>query len=345
MSSKPKFKTPYSKLLPPLSFDESAALKASIMTQGVLNPVLIDEEGNVLDGHHRLKFDPNAPTKVVPDLSTDAEKMAFVFQSNNGRRNLSSIQRKSLNRQMCQVANALRQQDPKKFTQKVVAGMIGVSQPTISGWFRIGSGNNIKADNVSTPRPDARRKVPETARTTVAARVTTGESKQKIAKELGVTQRTVSNIAKSKSQKTSGKGSGGEAQQAPPKQDPVEEALAVPAAALPGHEEEPSPTTPFDEAIAEVQAVLDKLASCDNLCTEINRLVPRTVDPNQNKEVTDWLTKRFTKALKVLQGKAAEYHEQPADDESVQDDDANPADEEDEPDLGRPSGRIAAKVG
>ena len=234
-----------------------------------------------------------------------------------------------------------------------VAGMLGVSQASISGWFRVkGGGTNINADKGTTPHPDARRKVPDAARSKVADRIEKGESKKKIAKELGVTRRAVRKIAESVNQKTSGKESAadpnavtGEAQQVSHKQSPVEEALAVPAAALPGHDEEPSPTTPFDEAIAEVQAMLDKLASCDNLCTEINRLVPRTVDPDQNKEVTDWLTKRFTKALKVLQGKAAEYHEQPADDEPAQDDDANPADEEDEPDFGRPSGRIAAKVG
>ena len=46
-------KTPFSELLPPLSSEEFAALKADIKKDGVLNPILVDEEGNILDGAHR----------------------------------------------------------------------------------------------------------------------------------------------------------------------------------------------------------------------------------------------------------------------------------------------------
>lgn len=342
MSSKPKIKTPYAKLLPPLSFDESAGLKASIMAQGVLNPVLVDEEGNVLDGHHRLKFDPNAPTKVVPGLTTEAEKMAFVFQSNNGRRNLSAIQRKSLNRQMCDVANALRQQDPKKFTQKVVAGMIGVSQPSISGWFRVKGGTNINTDNGIPPSPDARRKVPEADRSAIAGRVKKGESKKKIAKSLGVTPRAVTKIAESVNQKASGKKSvvdskavTGEAQQLPNTQQHIGDFAARSTATLHRPEKELSPRTPFDEVIGEIQSMLENLKPCDELTKKIEELVPRLIDIKKNKVSSYWLTKRFSDALKVLEAKAAESREQKADGEHVQDDDA------DDPDLGRPSRRAS----
>lgn len=347
MSSKPTIKTPYAKVLPPLSDEEFAALKASIMAQGVLNPVLVDEEGNVLDGHHRLKFDPNAPTKVVPGLTTEAEKMAFVFQSNNGRRNLSPIQRKSLNRQMCQVANALRQQDPKKFTQKVVAGMIGVSQASISGWFRVkGGGTNINADKGTTP-PDARRKVPDAARSKVADRIEKGESKKKIAKELGVTRRAVRKIAESVKRKATGKGSSahpkaaGEAQELKPRQQ-VEDSSAVPTATLYGSDNEQSPSTPFDQVIGEIQVMLEHLKPCDDLTQKIVDLVPGLIDVEKNKISAHWLTKRFSDALNALEAKAAEFREELAEDEHDQDD-VVPVqnDDEDEPDLGRPSRRAS----
>ncbi len=39
--------------MPPLSKEEYEALKASIKFEGVINPIVKDEEGNILDGHHR----------------------------------------------------------------------------------------------------------------------------------------------------------------------------------------------------------------------------------------------------------------------------------------------------
>ena len=42
-------------VMPPLSPEEYAALKADIATRGVLFPVEYDEDGNILDGHHRVK--------------------------------------------------------------------------------------------------------------------------------------------------------------------------------------------------------------------------------------------------------------------------------------------------
>ena len=46
--------TPY-QVLPPLSDDEFAALKADIAERGILVPIELDEDGAVLDGHHRLR--------------------------------------------------------------------------------------------------------------------------------------------------------------------------------------------------------------------------------------------------------------------------------------------------
>lgn len=42
-------------LMPTLSDEEYNALKADIAERGVLIPIELDEEGNVLDGHHRLR--------------------------------------------------------------------------------------------------------------------------------------------------------------------------------------------------------------------------------------------------------------------------------------------------
>ncbi len=54
--------------LPPLSADEREALRESIATFGVLQAVITDETGNVLDGHHRAEIAAELgieyPTKV-----------------------------------------------------------------------------------------------------------------------------------------------------------------------------------------------------------------------------------------------------------------------------------------
>ena len=88
----PKTKTPYAGFLPPLSTEEFTALKADIRAHGVKVPIEVDEDGNVLDGHHRLKCDKNAPRVVVKGL-TEAEKRAHVLRSGSVHRNMSPAQK------------------------------------------------------------------------------------------------------------------------------------------------------------------------------------------------------------------------------------------------------------
>ena len=46
-------------LLPPLTDEEYASLKADIAAQGVLVPVVLDAaSGEVIEGHHRLSCEP-----------------------------------------------------------------------------------------------------------------------------------------------------------------------------------------------------------------------------------------------------------------------------------------------
>src|SRR5688572_13194201 len=100
-------------LLPPLSSEEYDALKASIARDGIRDPVIEDEAGNVLDGNQRLKIDPNAPRRRITGL-TEAEKKAFVFQANFTRRNLSPSQKEECNAKRAEVARALRDEGKKQ---------------------------------------------------------------------------------------------------------------------------------------------------------------------------------------------------------------------------------------
>ncbi|HJT33690.1 MAG TPA: ParB N-terminal domain-containing protein [Pirellulales bacterium] len=193
-------RTPYKHLLPPLSSEELAALRASIQANGVLQPVILDELNNVLDGHNRLAIDPNAPRRVIRGLS-EAEKRAFVFASNMARRNLSPAQKKAALAAMKAVARALREEDPKKNTQKRIAELLGVSRACVEKWFqRRGALHNQtclkSADTLreSDFLADARITIPHKIRPAIVKRCESGEPLATIAADFKVAKSTISRI-------------------------------------------------------------------------------------------------------------------------------------------------------
>jgi hypothetical protein len=90
-------------VLPPLSDDEFASLKADIAAQGVLVPVVFDAETReVIEGHHRLRAwtELRAEGAKVPDypkqtlrFKSDDDRLAFVVAANLFRRHLTREQR------------------------------------------------------------------------------------------------------------------------------------------------------------------------------------------------------------------------------------------------------------
>lgn len=200
-----KLSTPYADLLPPLSTEEFDALRESIKADGVRVPVIVDDDDNVLDGHHRLKIDPDAPRKVLRGLS-EAEKQAFVFQANFVRRNLSPSQKKEAARRMREVAKALREEDAKKNTQKRVAMLLGVSRECVSAWWNRGDTSDGTSTNTGKPRPDARVKVSPQAHPVIVERIDAGEPQAQVAADFGVSQQAVSTIvSKERKQKEKAK--------------------------------------------------------------------------------------------------------------------------------------------
>lgn len=81
-------------LLPPLSEEEYLALKADVAKRGVLVPVEVDENGAILDGHHRLRIARElgieAPT-IVRSGWSEQEKREHVLKVNLLRRQLGPI--------------------------------------------------------------------------------------------------------------------------------------------------------------------------------------------------------------------------------------------------------------
>lgn len=90
--------TPY-QLLPALDAEQYDALRADIKAHGIRVPVDADENGQVLDGHHRsliaAELGIDCPRRTVPGL-TEAEKVAHAIAVNAHRRHLTQEQKRAL---------------------------------------------------------------------------------------------------------------------------------------------------------------------------------------------------------------------------------------------------------
>jgi len=86
-------------ILPPLLPDEFEALKASIAKQGIDVPIIVDQDGNVIDGYHRQRacdelgiFCP----REVRHFESETDKLELVLRLNCGRRQLNRQQKRSV---------------------------------------------------------------------------------------------------------------------------------------------------------------------------------------------------------------------------------------------------------
>lgn len=87
-------------LLPALSQDEYEALKADIAARGVQVPVEYDDEGNILDGHHRVRVCRELGVmdwpRIVRRGMTEDAKREHALALNLDRRHLTREQRQEL---------------------------------------------------------------------------------------------------------------------------------------------------------------------------------------------------------------------------------------------------------
>lgn len=87
-------------VMPRLTAEEYADLEASILAHGVQVPIVVDADGEVIDGHHRLEIAQanglDCPEIVRDDLTTDDEKIALALTLNVHRRHLTREQRRDL---------------------------------------------------------------------------------------------------------------------------------------------------------------------------------------------------------------------------------------------------------
>ena len=107
----------YEKLLPKMSEEEFAELKASIQSEGQHYSIIVNEDLEVLDGHHRyracteLGIEPDFEVRKFDDKLIEKK---FVIEANLRRRHLNNFQLVELAVPLLEVEKALAKQRQAK---------------------------------------------------------------------------------------------------------------------------------------------------------------------------------------------------------------------------------------
>lgn len=126
-------------LLPSLATNEFEALKADIAKHGVLVPVELDQDGALIDGHHRVRAwtELRAAGVELPDYP----RLVRQFESEDDRIEHAlklNLQRRHLTReQLREQAVSLR---ARGWSARRIAGILGVVPQTVLNWVGDDSG-------------------------------------------------------------------------------------------------------------------------------------------------------------------------------------------------------------
>ena len=86
----------YASLVPKLSSQEYEFLRQSIKQNGLCIPITVNQNGVILDGHHRYKICQELgiiPEILVREFTDQRDEWLFVINSNLKRRQLNNFQR------------------------------------------------------------------------------------------------------------------------------------------------------------------------------------------------------------------------------------------------------------
>lgn len=92
--------TPFSDVMPALSAEKYAALKADIEQAGLTKSILVDEDNNIIDGHHRYKAcsELGIAVKIEPvaGIGSEQDKRLRIIALNLTQRDISAADRRRL---------------------------------------------------------------------------------------------------------------------------------------------------------------------------------------------------------------------------------------------------------
>jgi ParB-like chromosome segregation protein Spo0J len=120
----------YEKLLPKMFNEEFAELKASIQAEGQHYPIIVNEDLEVLDGHHRFKactelgIEPDFEVRKFEDKLIEKK---FVIEANLRRRHLTKFQLVELGVPLLEIEKALakkRQVEGGKMGRSIQVGLV-----------------------------------------------------------------------------------------------------------------------------------------------------------------------------------------------------------------------------
>lgn len=140
--------------LPPLSDAEYEALREDIAQNGMRHPILVDEKGKILDGHHRARIASQLgfkPEREVLAGLTEVEKRDVAFKMNAARRHMDRDARR-------RALHASLKADPQ-LTDRQHGRRVGVDHKTAAA-LRAEMAGRGEIPHVSTRTDAVGRQVP-----------------------------------------------------------------------------------------------------------------------------------------------------------------------------------------
>ncbi len=120
----------YDKLLPKMSEEEFGELKKSIQTDGQHYPIIVNEDLEVLDGHHRFRacielgIEPDFEVRKFDDKLMEKK---FVIEANLRRRHLNNFQLVELAVPLLEIEKALAKKRQSKGGKNELNKQLGVA--------------------------------------------------------------------------------------------------------------------------------------------------------------------------------------------------------------------------
>lgn len=171
--------------VPPMADEKYQRLAADIKERGVIQPIVTDEEGTILDGHHRAAIaeqldldESRKPTYVtLGDLDDDREKLARAIKTNLlGRDTGNGVKSEAVTQYIETTWPTDDETDAlvRPETNAEVAEKLGVSTGLVSGVVKKFNGELIDHDRLKAR--EYYRDNPDTSYREVARQVETGKT-------------------------------------------------------------------------------------------------------------------------------------------------------------------------